>query len=122
MAGFLFGEIGLFGWERWGAHCKNEADEVEAERNEANTKESEEITVCDGLVWVFLRDGVGLYDMKRSGIWYKCVGKCDGFGIGAGYLCAIQREGARKGKCGGERPTVRRTATGRKCAPIEWRC
>lgn len=87
--------------ELWGAYCKNEADEVEAERNEATTKESEEINVCDGLVWVFLRDGVGLYDMKRSEIWYKCVGKCDGFGIGAGSKCASQSEGVAVGMWGG---------------------
>lgn len=45
--------------------------------------------------------------MKRSGIWYKCVGKCDGFGIGAGNSCAIQSEGARRGKSVGKRPSVR---------------
>lgn len=74
---------------------------MEAERNEATTRESEEITVCDGLVWVFLRDGAGLYDMERSGIWYKSVGKCEGFGIGAGYSCASQSEGVAVGMWGG---------------------
>lgn len=74
---------------------------MEAERNEATTRESEEITVCDGLVWDFLRDGVGLYDMERSGIWYKSVGKCDGFGNGAGNSCAIQSEGVAVGMWGG---------------------
>lgn len=70
---------------------------MEAERSEATTKESEDITVCDGLVWVFLRDGGGLYDMERSGIWYKSVGKCDGFGNGAGSKCANQSEGVAVG-------------------------
>ena len=81
---------------------------MEAERNEATTRESEEITVCEGLLWVFLRDGYGLYDMERSGIWYKSVGKCEGFGNGVGNSCAIQREGVENGKCGGGRPSVRR--------------
>lgn len=81
---------------------------MEAERNEATTRESEEITVCDGLVWVFLRDGYGLYDMERSGIWYKSVGKCEGFGNGAGNSCASQSEGAGRGKSDGRRPSVRR--------------
>ena len=74
---------------------------MEAERNEATTRESEEFTVCDGLVWVFLRDGYGLYDMERSGIWYKSVGKCDGFGNGVGVLCASQSEGVADGMWGG---------------------
>ena len=82
---------------------------MEAERNEATTRESEEITVCEGLLWVFLRDGVGLYDMERSGIWYKSVGKCEGFGNGAGNSCASQSEGAGRGKSDGRRPSVRRT-------------
>ena len=94
---------------------------MEAERNEATTRESEEITVCDGLVWDFLRDGVGLYDMERSGIWYKSVGKCDGFGNGAGNLCAIQSEGAGRGKSGGKRPSVRRGDAWRGVCGTKWR-
>ena len=57
--------------------------------------------MCDGLVWGFLRDGWGLYDVERSETWYKSVGKCVDFGNGAGSKCASQSEGVAVGMWGG---------------------
>ena len=122
MAGFLFGEIGLFGWERWGAYCKTRTNVGEWSIRGTSPKCREWLTVCEGLVRGFLGKVLGLYDMERSGIWYKSRREGVGFGIGAGVLCAST-------KGGNEERDKRRRVTDcarRGCleqrAPIEWRC
>lgn len=108
LAGFLFGENGLFGWERWGAYCKTRTNVGEWSISGTSPKCREWLTVCEGLVWGFLGKVLGLYDMERRGIWYKRRWEGVGFGIGAGNSCASQSEGAGRGKSDGRRPSVRR--------------